>query len=384
MKKLLLFIPVFMFFTACDGLLEGLSDPETDKEENIDEEKPGDSSDEEGGDGSEEAYLVKSVRLTDEEGMSVLFTYEYDFIDIFGKYMPVSENLSADGEDEGTVIWEYASGSVNRIFTYEGQEQYRWIYQLDSENRVNGSIEEIDVQDGQSDMNCEVKYDSEGYLISESAKEENSEYRVDYVWNDGNLVTVNSYQHIEGEDLNDDGIYNEDDIIDRTETYHYNYTDYPNNANLDLNDYLCYSYDSGLLSDGPARLGIAGKRSGNLGYGSFYEVSEPWQDFYCDRVTEGQTDKVTNYDIEIGNDQAEAVFEFNDAGLPVKITITAPKYRTEIITSYTYEIDYDGRTEVIDGTVYYFDFVRNATEKRGETYPDGQVSRVYEISYMSL
>ena len=75
-------------------------------------------------------------------------------------------------------------------------------------------------------------------------------------------------------------------------------------------------------------------------------------------------------------------FAFDDEGYPVKVTITAPKYKTEIIRTYTYDINYEGRTEVAgDGTVYYFDFERRMTETTGKTFQDGQVSRMYEITY---
>ena len=111
-------------------------------------------------------------------------------------------------------------------------------------------------------------------------------------------------------------------------------------------------------------------------------MSEPWLDFYTDRVTVGQEDKVTNYDLYVGNDKAEAVFEFNDDGYPVKLTVTAPLYKTEIIWTYTYEIDYNGHRDVMeDGTVLYFDFERNRTETTGKTFQDGYVSRIYEITY---
>lgn len=104
---------------------------------------------------------------------------------------------------------------------------------------------------------------------------------------------------------------------------------------------------------------------------------------YIDRILyfEGQEDKVTNYDLNVGNDEAEAVFKFNDDGYPVKLTVTAPLYKTEIIWTYTYEIDYNGRSEVLDGEVYYFDFERNRTETTGKTFQDGHVSRMYEITY---
>ena len=65
----------------------------------------------------------------------------------------------------------------------------------------------------------------------------------------------------------------------------------------------------------------------------------------------------------------------------MKLTVTAPLYRTEIIWTYTYEIDYNGRSEVLGGEVYYFDFERSREETTGKTFQDGYVSKIYEITY---
>lgn len=308
MKKILFLIPCLMLFTACEGLLEGLIDGDVDNEDNVPDIGLDEAGDENGEGSEDKIYLIKSVNCIDDEGMYSEFTYEYEFIESFGKYMPVSENFNADGEDYGTAVWEYGSGYINRILMYNGEEDYRWIYRLDSENRINGSIEEISLQEGNTDLSCNVEYNSEGYLVSESGNSENHEYSIEYVWENDNLIIVNTYEHYEGTDLNGDGFVDDNDIIDRRETLYYKYSGYPNNTNLDLNDFLCGSYESGLLSDGPARLGITGKRSDNLGY-----ISD-----------------------ETGS--AEADFQFDENGNPVKIVIK--RQGTDGPVTNTYEITY--------------------------------------------
>ena len=320
-------------------------------------------------------YLVLSIRETDQDGYQMTFSYEYDFIESFGKYMPVKEIALIDDE-VNEVVFEYGEGYIDRILYFEGQEDYRYRILLDSENRLR------DISDEEYPGSYTIEYDSEDRLVSEfSGDLQASYYSVKYDWENGNLVKSTRRDVQKGGDLNGDGYVNEDDVYDETNESVYTYTEYPNNTNLDLNARFCYAYNSAAMSEGPALFGIAGTRSENLGYRVSYAMSEPWHDFYTDRVTEGQEDKVTNYDLNVGNDEAEAVFEFNDDGYPVKLTVTAPLYRTEIIWTYTYEIDYNGRSEVLDGEVYYFDFERSRTETTGKTFQDGQVSRMYEITY---
>lgn len=330
-----------------------------------------------GGDvpGIESQVLVESITETDEQGYQMKFSYEYDYIESFGKYMPVKEIAVIDGEDND-VVFEYGEGYIDRILYFEGQEDYRYRILLDSENRL------MDISDEEYPGSYTIEYDSEDRLVSEfSGDLQASYYSVKYDWENGNLVKSTRRDVQKGGDLNGDGYINEDDVYDETEESVYNYTEYPNNTNLDLNARFCYAYNSAAMSEGPALFGISGTRSENLGYRVSYAMSEPWHDFYTDRVTKGQVDKVTNYDLNVDNNEAEAVFEFNDDGYPVKLTVTAPLYRTEIIWTYTYEIDYNGRSEVLDGEVYYFDFERNREETTGKTFQDGYVSRIYEITY---
>lgn len=330
-----------------------------------------------GGDvpGIESQVLVESITETDEQGYQMKFSYEYDYIESFGKYMPVKEIAIIDDE-VNEVVFEYGEGYIDRILYFEGQEDYRYRILLDSENRLR------DISDEEYPGSYTIEYDSEDRLVSEfSGDLQASYYSVKYDWENGNLVKSTRRDVQKGGDLNGDGYINEDDVYDETEESVYTYTEYPNNTNLDLNARFCYAYNSAAMSEGPALFGIAGTRSENLGYGALYAMSEPWHDFYTDSVTEGQVDKVTNYDLNVDNNEAEAVFEFNDDGYPVKLTVTAPLYRTEIIWTYTYEIDYNGRSEVLDGEVYYFDFERNREETTGETFQDGYVSRIYEITY---
>ena len=318
---------------------------------------------------------VESITETDEQGYQMKFSYEYDYIESFGKYMPVKEIALIDDE-VNEVVFEYGEGYIDRILYFEGQEDYRYRILLDSDNRLR------DISDEEYPGSYTIEYDSEDRLVSEfSGDLQASYYSVKYDWENGNLVKSTRRDVQKGGDLNGDGYVNEDDVYDETEESVYNYTEYPNNTNLDLNARFCYAYNSAAMSEGPALFGIAGTRSENLGYRVSYAMSEPWHDFYTDRVTEGQEDKVTNYDLNVGNDEAEAVFKFNDDGYPVKLTVTAPLYKTEIIWTYTYEIDYNGRSEVLDGEVYYFDFERNRTETTGKTFQDGHVSRMYEITY---
>ena len=337
------------------------------------------SADDEGGEviDPQGEYLVSSIRETDQDGYQMTFSYEYDFIESFGKYMPVKETFDMEG-DVTDVEYQYGSGYIDRIVIYEGVEDYRYRLLLDEENRIT------DIKDEEGSYGYTVEYNSDGQILSEESGnlDEDYYYSSKYEWQNGNLAKSVRRDFEQGHDINGDGQTDDNNIRDVTEEYDYKYTEYPNNTNLDLNARLCGGYNSSLMSDGPALFGITGKRSENLGYGPFYGMSEPWHDIYRDRVTDGQTDRVTNYDIEIGNDEAEALFEFNDEGYPVKVTITAPKYKTEIIRTYTYDINYEGRTEVLgDGTVYYFDFEREMTETTGKTFQDGQVSRMYEITY---
>ena len=331
-----------------------------------------------GGDvpGIESQVLVESITETDEDGYQMKFSYEYDYIESFGKYMPVKEIAIIDDE-VNDVVFEYGEGYIDRILYFEGQEDYRYRILLDSDNRVR------DISDEEYPASYTVEYDSEGRIVSEfSGDPDASYYSVKYEWANGNLVkSTRRDVSNDGSDLNGDGYVNEDDVYDETNESVYTYTEYPNNTNLDLNARFCDSFNSGVMSEGPGLFGIAGTRSENLGYGVSYAMSEPWHDFYTDRVTVGRVDKVTNYDLYVGNDEAKAVFEFNDDGYPVKLTVTAPLYRTEIIWTYTYEIDYNGHSEVLDGEVYYFDFERNRTETTGKTFQDGHVSRIYEITY---
>ena len=331
-----------------------------------------------GGDvpGIESQVLVESITETDEHGYQMKFSYEYDYIESFGKYMPVKEIAIIDDE-VNDVVFEYREGYIDRILYFEGQEDYRYRILLDSGNRVR------DISDEEYPASYTVEYDSEGRIVSEfSGDPDASYYSVKYEWANGNLVkSTRRDVSNDGSDLNGDGIFDENDVSDNTSESVYTYTEYANNTNLDLNARFCDSFNSGVMSEGPGLFGITGTRSENLGYGVLYAMSEPWHDFYTDSVTEGQVDKVTNYDLYVGNDEAEAVFEFNDDGYPVKLTVTAPLYKTEIIWTYTYEIDYNGRSEVLGGEVYYFDFERSREETTGKTFQDGHVSRIYEITY---
>ena len=331
-----------------------------------------------GGDvpGIESQVLVESITETDEDGYQMKFSYEYDYIESFGKYMPVKEIAIIDDE-VNDVVFEYGEGYIDRILYFEGQEDYRYRILLDSDNRVR------DISDEEYPASYTVEYDSEGRIVSEfSGDPDASYYSVKYEWANGNLVkSTRRDVSNDGSDLNGDGIFDENDVSDNTSESVYTYTEYANNTNLDLNARFCDSFNSGVMSEGPGLFGITGTRSENLGYGALYAMSEPWHDFYTDSVTEGQVDKVTNYDLYVGNDEAEAVFEFNDDGYPVKLTVTAPLYKTEIIWTYTYEIDYNGRSEVLGGEVYYFDFERSREETTGKTFQDGHVSRIYEITY---
>ena len=331
-----------------------------------------------GGDvpGIESQVLVESITETDEHGYQMKFSYEYDYIESFGKYMPVKEIAIIDDE-VNDVVFEYREGYIDRILYFEGQEDYRYRILLDSDNRVR------DISDEEYPASYTVEYDSEGRIVSEfSGDPDASYYSVKYEWANGNLVkSTRRDVSNDGSDLNGDGIFDENDVSDNTSESVYTYTEYANNTNLDLNARFCDSFNSGVMSEGPGLFGITGTRSENLGYGVLYAMSEPWHDFYTDSVTEGQVDKVTNYDLYVGNDEAEAVFEFNDDGYPVKLTVTAPLYKTEIIWTYTYEIDYNGRSEVLGGEVYYFDFERSREETTGKTFQDGHVSRIYEITY---
>lgn len=331
-----------------------------------------------GGDvpGIESQVLVESITETDEHGYQMKFSYEYDYIESFGKYMPVKEIAIIDDE-VNDVVFEYGEGYIDRILYFEGQEDYRYRILLDSDNRVR------DISDEEYPASYTVEYDSEGRIVSEfSGDPDASYYSVKYEWANGNLVkSTRRDVSNDGSDLNGDGIFDENDVSDNTSESVYTYTEYANNTNLDLNARFCDSFNSGVMSEGPGLFGIAGTRSENLGYGVLYAMSEPWHDFYTDSVTEGQVDKVTNYDLYVGNDEAEAVFEFNDDGYPVKLTVTAPLYKTEIIWTYTYEIDYNGRSEVLGGEVYYFDFERSREETTGKTFQDGYVSKIYEITY---
>ena len=331
-----------------------------------------------GGDvpGIESQVLVESITETDEDGYQMKFSYEYDYIESFGKYMPVKEIAIIDDE-VNDVVFEYGEGYIDRILYFEGQEDYRYRILLDSDNRVR------DISDKEYPASYTVEYDSEGRIVSEfSVDPDASYYSVKYEWANGNLVkSTRRDVSNDGLDLNGDGIFDENDLSDNTSESVYTYTEYANNTNLDLNARFCDSFNSGVMSEGPGLFGITGTRSENLGYGALYAMSEPWHDFYTDSVTEGQVDKVTNYDLYVGNDEAEAVFEFNDDGYPVKLTVTAPLYKTEIIWTYTYEINYNGHSEVLDGEVYYFDFGRNRTETTGKTFQDGYVSKIYEITY---
>ena len=330
-----------------------------------------------GGDvpGIESQVLVESITETDEDGYQMKFSYEYDYIESFGKYMPVKEIAIIDDE-VNDVVFEYGEGYIDRILYFEGQEDYSYRILLDSDNRVR------DISDEEYPASYTVEYDSEGRIVSEfSGDLQASYYSVKYDWENGNLVKSTRRDVQKGGDLNGDGIFDEIDVSDNTSESVYKYTEYPNNTNLDLNARFCDSFNSGVMSEGPGLFGITGTRSENLGYGALYAMSEPWHDFYTDRVTEGQVDKVTNYDLNVDNNKAEAVFEFNDDGYPVKLTVTAPLYRTEIIWTYTYEIDYDGRSEVLDDEVYYFYFKRSREEITGKTFQDGYVSKIYEITY---
>ena len=326
--------------------------------------------------GIEYQVLVESITETDEDGYQMKFSYEYDYIESFGKYMPVKEIAIIDDE-VNDVVFEYGEGYIDRILYFEGQEDYRYRILLDSDNRVR------DISDDEYPASYTVEYDSEGRIVSEfSGDPDASYYSVKYEWANGNLVkSTRRDVSNDGSDLNGDGIFDENDVSDNTSESVYTYTEYANNTNLDLNARFCDSFNSGVMSEGPGLFGIAGTRSENLGYGVSYAMSEPWHDFYTDRVTKGQVDKVTNYDLNVDNNEAEAVFEFNDDDYPVKLTVTAPLYKTEIIWTYTYEIDYNGRSEVLDGEVYYFEFERNRTETTGKTFQDGHVSRIYEITY---
>ena len=316
-----------MFFTSCDDLLDGLADSETDKEENVGEENPGDDPDE-GGDVEvpKGEYLVKSIGETykGDDGESVnVFTYEYEYIDMFDKFMPVSENLTADGEDYGTALWEYHPEYIDRILMFEGEEDFRWRYALDSEKRVNGSVKEIDLINEwdlsddsdlklgdkvESDMSCNVEYDSEGHLLREYDESLSSEYSIEYIWDNGNLTSVESYEYRNEGDTNGDGITDEDDIIERSETFRYICTEYPDNTNLDLNARLCDSYESGLLSDGPCLLGLTGYRSENL----------------CVSAALLDTEDIT------------VTLETGDHNLPVRILVTSNVSNSSLAYEITY------------------------------------------------
>ncbi len=309
MKKLffILLLGTF-FFYSCDGLKDLLDDVTDEVVDSDGDGNDNDDEDDQGGQaGHDMVYLIDKIVETDGLGYKISFEYSYEYIESFRKYMPVRE-IFTDDDYTAVVDFEYDG---NRIYRYvDGESEPGYTYTLDSRNRV------FLMYDKDTDKTYTVEYEGD-YIKSELCEYgENGEnsYSMEYAWEYGRMQSSSRREIIRDYDFNGDQIIDGNDLWDKTNEIVYVSTEYSNDANLDLNMRLCDSFDSAVLSDGPGLFGLVGERSENLCFPeSFLEETQ--------------------------GDFTLTVDEYNDVGLPAKISLVS----SDKEYSRTYEITYTTR-----------------------------------------
>ena len=304
MKKLffILLLGTF-FFYSCDGLKDLLDDVTDEVVDSDGDGNDNDDEDDQGGQaGHDMVYLIDKIVETDGLGYKISFEYSYEYIESFRKYMPVREIFT---DEEGSVVVDFKYDG-NKIYRYvDGESEPGYTYTLDSRNRVSLMYEK------DTDKTYSVEYEGD-YIKSELCEYgERNRYSMNYEWEYGNLIVSSRHTVIYDEDTNSDGELTDEDIFDRTNEISYVRTEYPNNTNLDLNMRFCYSYDSTVLSDGPGLFGLTGERSEELCFPEYILEESP-------------------------GDASLIIDEWNDVGLPLKITLSS----SDIEYTRTYEITY--------------------------------------------
>lgn len=320
MKRFTLFAVMASFMTMLAACIE---EPGTDKPDEGGEDVPE----------IKDSNLIGEISIRFNGTDSHTYTINYDEDD-----RPVRIDLLGFESDE-MVSYRYDIEYAGNQVKIHGDDNIEIELELDGLGRaVTGTYRE-EYRDGDYTETHETEltftYDSQGRLIREDGKEDGyDDYAIKYTWEDGNMVN----SHIE---------YYDEPFM---------YSEYPNEANIDINWIITAGYGSYIGALG--FLDIFGQRSACYAYPDYLEndvaTGNGREEFVCeDRIGITLT---REYDVyHVAYDETTAEYEFNGENNLLGIVKTVPAYLISYTQDYTINILYpDGYFIGEDGKKYYY------------------------------